>query len=325
MKFATLKNGKRDGQLVFVSRDLNYYRPIPEFADTMLQLLEQWDEVEKKLYEYYEIFNKNTEKNELIFDSNQALAPLPRCHQFVDGSAFLNHGRIMKEAYKIKNEEPEGIPILIQRQSDDFRSSIADYEFPSAKDLCDFEAEFAVAVSDISMGSSKEKIKSSIKLIMILNDVSMRGILSREIKMGFGFIQAKTATIFSPVAVTPDELGSAWKNEKIELNINIKRNDQWFGEPNGNEMDYSFSDLITHLTYNRNIKAGTIIGSGTVSNKDVYKTGSACLAEKIALEMIEHGVAHTEFIQYGETVEISVVDKSNKSIFGNIRTKFIPI
>ncbi|KRI51221.1 fumarylacetoacetate hydrolase family protein [Acinetobacter pittii] len=324
MKFATLKNGTRDGQLVFVSRDLKLAKPIPEFAQTMLQLLEQWDELENKLYEAYELFNENPDQNGFVFDTQKTLAPLPRCYQFVDGSAFLNHGRIMKEAYKIKNEEPEGIPILIQRQSDDFRSGVDDYAFPSTRDLCDFEAEFAVAVSDIPMGSSKDTIKSSIKLVMILNDVSMRGILNREIKMGFGFIQAKTATIFAPVAVTPDELGKAWENEKIALNIEVKRNDQWFGAPNGKEMDYSFSDLISHLVYNRNIKAGTIIGSGTVSNKDAKHTGSACLAEKIALEVIEHGAAKSEFIQYGETIEINVFDKSKKSIFGAIKTKFIP-
>ncbi|WP_120429949.1 fumarylacetoacetate hydrolase family protein [Acinetobacter baylyi] len=323
MKFATIKNGTRDGQLVFVSRDLKFARSIPEFAQNMLQLLEQWNELENQLYEAYELFNDNPDKDGFVFDFQNTLAPLPRCFQFVDGSAFLNHGKIMKEAYKIKNEEPEGIPILIQRQSDDFRSGLEDYAFPSTKDLCDFEAEFAVAVTDIPMGSSKDRIKSSIKLVMILNDVSMRAILNREIKMGFGFIQAKTATIFAPVAVTPDELGKAWKNEKIALNIEVKRNDQWFGAPSGNEMNYSFSDLISHLIYNRNIKAGTIIGSGTVSNKDAQDTGSACLAEKIALDVIEHGAAKSEFIQYGETVEINVFDKSKKSIFGAIKTKFI--
>ena len=324
MKFATLKDGTRDGQLVFVSRDLKFMQPIPEFAKTMLELLEQWDQIEDDLKHEYEIFDKSKTLRVFEFLPQETMAPLPRCFQFVDGSAFMNHGRIMKEAYKIQNEEPEGIPILSQRQSDDFRSATADYEFPSAKDLCDFEAEFAVAVSDIPMGSSKEKVKSSIKLVMILNDVSMRGILTREMRMGFGFIQAKTATIFAPVAVTPDELGSAWKDDKVGLDICVKRNDEWFGQPNGSEMDYSFSDLISHLTYNRHIKAGTIIGSGTVSNQDAHTTGSACLAEKIALEFIQHGAAKSEFIQFGETVEINVVDQNKKSVFGTIKTKFIP-
>lgn len=324
MKFATLKNGTRDGQLVFVSRDLKFFQPIPEFAKTMLGLLEKWDAIEGDLKHEYELFDRNETLWMFEFNPKQAMAPLPRCYQFVDGSAFMNHGRIMKEAYKIQNEEPEGVPILIQRQSDDFRPAMEDYEFPSAKDLCDFEAEFAVAVSDIPMGSSAEKIKSSIKLIMILNDVSMRGILTREMRMGFGFIQAKTATIFAPVAVTPDELGDAWQNEKVGLDICVKRNDEWFGQPNGREMDYSFSDLISHLTYNRHIKAGTIIGSGTVSNKDTDNTGSACLAEKIALEFIQHGAAKSEFIQFGETVEINVLDKNQNNVFGPIKTKFIP-
>lgn len=326
MKFATLDNGTRDGELIFVSRDLTRGKKISHIASSLIVALENWDDLESQLKNEYEQFHQNINGDgSFAFDMQKALPPLPRSPQFVDGSAFLNHGSIMKAAYKIKNEEPEGIPILIQRQSDDFRAAHADYEFPSTKDLCDFEAEFAVAVSDISMSMSKEQIKSRIKLVMILNDVSMRALLNREIRMGFGFIQAKTATIFAPVAVTPDELGSAWNNDKVELDMTVKRNNQLFGQPNGREMDYSFADLISHLTYNRNIKAGTIIGSGTVSNKNAKDVGSACLAEAIALEVLESGAAKSEFIQYGDTVEISVKDQNQQNIFGSIQTKFVPI
>ncbi|MCU4707756.1 MULTISPECIES: fumarylacetoacetate hydrolase family protein [Acinetobacter] len=326
MKFATLDNGTRDGELIFVSRDLTRGKKISHIASSLIIALENWDHLESQLKTEYEQFIQNINSDDSFpFDVHAVLAPLPRSYQFVDGSAFLNHGNIMKAAYNIQNEEPEGIPILIQRQSDDFRSANADYIFPSTKDLCDFEAEFAVAVSDISMGMSKDQIKSRIKLIMILNDVSMRGLLNREIRMGFGFIQAKTATIFAPVAVTPDELGCAWNDEKVELDMIVKRNNELFGHPNGREMDYSFTDLIAHLTYNRNIKAGTIIGSGTVSNKNAKEVGSACLAEAIALEVLESGTAKSEFIQYGDTVEIAVKDQNQQNIFGSILTKFVPI
>lgn len=323
MKFATIDNGTRDGKLVFISRDQKYAKKIDE-VKSLIELLEKWDELEDQLKLMYEEFNQNTSKDSFEFDPKNALAPLPRCYQFVDGSAFLNHGKIMKAAYKIKNEELDGIPILIQRQSDDFRRAQSDYEFPSNKDLCDFEAEFSVAISDVPMGSSEEVIQSKIKLVMALNDISMRGILTREMRMGFGFIQAKTATVFAPIAVTPDELGDAWKNNRVELDMQVKRNDQLFGQPNGREMNYSFSDLIKHLSYNRNLKAGTIIGSGTVSNINYKETGSACLAEAIALEIIELGYAKSEFIQFGETVEINALDKEGQSVFGTIKNKFVP-
>jgi fumarylacetoacetate (FAA) hydrolase len=322
MKFASLPNATRDGEVVFVSRDLSRAQKISSYS-SLIQLLENWDQIEHQLKAAYEIFNDDISAG-FPFDPTHALAPLPRCYQFVDGSAFLNHGKIMKAAYKVENEEPEGVPILIQRQSDDFRPAYADYEFIKAEDQCDFEGEFAVVVSDTVMGSSKAEISKNIKLIMLMNDVSMRNLLKREIKMGFGFIQAKTATIFAPVAVTPDELGTAWENDKVHLDLNVYRNSELFGHPNGAEMNYSFSELITHLSYNRNLKAGTIIGSGTVSNIDAKTVGSACLAEGIALEILETGQAKSTFIQSGEVIEIKVYDVDNQPVFGEIKTRFLP-
>lgn len=321
MKFASLPNASRDGEVVFVSRDLSRAQKISSYS-SLIQLLENWDQIEYQLKAAYEIFNDDISAG-FPFDPTHALAPLPRCYQFVDGSAFLNHGKIMKAAYKVENEEPEGVPILIQRQSDDFRSAYADYEYIKVEDQCDFEGEFAVVVSDTAMGSSKAEISKNIKLIMLMNDVSMRNLLKREIKMGFGFIQAKTATIFAPVAVTPDELGNAWVNDKVHLDLNVYRNSELFGHPNGSEMNYSFSELITHLSYNRNLKAGTIIGSGTVSNIDAKTAGSACLAEGIALEVLETGQAKSTFIQSGEVIEMKVYDVDNKPVFGKIKTRFL--
>ncbi|WP_288397675.1 fumarylacetoacetate hydrolase family protein [uncultured Acinetobacter sp.] len=321
MKFASLPNASRDGEVVFVSRDLSRAQKISSYS-SLIQLLENWDQIEYQLKAAYEIFNDDISAG-FPFDPTHALAPLPRCYQFVDGSAFLNHGKIMKAAYKVENEEPEGVPILIQRQSDDFRSAYADYEYIKVEDQCDFEGEFAVVVSDTAMGSSKTEISKNIKLIMLMNDVSMRNLLKREIKMGFGFIQAKTATIFAPVAVTPDELGNAWVNDKVHLDLNVYRNSELFGHPNGSEMNYSFSELITHLSYNRNLKAGTIIGSGTVSNIDAKTAGSACLAEGIALEVLETGQAKSTFIQSGEVIEMKVYDVDNKPVFGKIKTRFL--
>ena len=322
MKFASLPNSTRDGEVVFVSRDLKRAQKISSFSSSLIELIEKWNQVESELKIAYEKFNDDIGSG-FDFDHAQALAPLPRCYQFVDGSAFLNHGKIMKAAYKVENEEPEGIPILIQRQSDDFRSAYADYEFIKVEDQCDFEGEFAVVVSDTVMGSSKAEISQNIKLIMLMNDVSMRNLLKREIKMGFGFIQAKTATIFAPVAVTPDELGDAWKDDKVHLDLNVYRNSELFGHPNGSEMNYSFSELVEHLTYNRNIKAGTIIGSGTVSNELEKQVGSACLAEGVAIEIFKHGSAKSNFIQPNEIVEMNVLDHMDNSVFGSIRTKFL--
>lgn len=323
MKLATYKTDNRDGRLVIVSKDLTRATYASGIVDTMIEALENWDAVSEALQQRYMQLNQGVLKGAFNFDPQHASAPLPRCYQFVDASAFDNHGDIIEEAYNLPVEKDDVTPILIQRQSDDFRGPHDDFEFYSEEDQCDFEAEFAVITGHIPAGASTSEAEAQIKLITILNDVSMRGHLMREKKLGFGFIQAKPATVFAPVAVTPDELGDAWKDSKVELDMQVERNGEWFGNPNGREMDFSFGYLLSHLAYNRNLMPGAILGSGTVSNRDYDKTGSACLAERRALEKIKFGEIKSGFLSDGESVRINVDDAEGNSIFGEINHRLV--
>ncbi|PXW97549.1 fumarylacetoacetate (FAA) hydrolase [Sphaerotilus hippei] len=324
MKLATLKNGTRDGRLVVVSRDLTRAIDAAPVAATLQQLIEHWDDLAPGVQSIYELLNAGTALNDFPFDPAQAMSPLPRTHQFVDASAFLNHGNIMEEAYQLSVKKTPGIPVLVQRQSDDFWGPCDDYPLVEA-DHGDFEGEFAVIVDDTPMASTPEVCASRIRLVMILNDVSMRAHLFRELQMGFGFINAKPATVFGPVAVTPDELGEGWGADgRIHLDMNVSRNGQWFGEPNGREMDWSFGELLARLGLNRNLRAGTILGTGTVSNQAARTVGSACLAEKRALEKISTGDSITPFLQLGDRLRFEVFGADGQSIFGAVDHQFVP-
>ncbi len=324
MKLATLKNGTRDGRLVVVSRDLSRAVDAAPVATTMQQLIEDWDARAPGLQQVYELLNGGTTLDDFPFDPAQAMSPLPRTHQFVDASAFLNHGDIMEEAYQLSVKKTPGIPVLVQRQSDDFWGPCDDYPLVEA-DNGDFEGEFAVIVDDTPMASTPEVCASKIRLVMILNDVSMRAHLFRELQMGFGFINAKPATVFGPVAVTPDELGEGWAADgRIHLDMKVSRNGEWFGHPNGREMDWSFGELLARLGLNRNLRAGTILGTGTVSNKAARTVGSACLAEKRALEKIETGDSTTPFLKLGDRLRFEVIGADGQSIFGAVDHRFVP-
>ncbi len=323
MKLATLKNGIRDGRLVVVSRDLSRAAYVDAIASTMIEALENWADVEPSLQTIYSELNEGTVENSFPFDPAKAMAPLPRCYQFIDASAFLNHGDIMEKAFDLDVEKTPGVPILIQRQSDDFLGPHDDYPFPTEADNGDFEGEFAVILDDTPAGVTAEEALEHVKLITILNDMSMREKLFKELKMGFGFIQAKPATVFAPVAVTPDELGDSWKDGKIHLDMQVSRNGEWFGNPNGGEMDFTFGEIISHIAYNRNLAAGMVLGSGTVSNANWQEVGSACLAERRALDIIEHGEVKTDFLKFGETVRFEVLDENDQSIFGAIDHKVV--
>lgn len=324
MKFATLKNGSRDGRLVLVSRNLQRAVDAAALAPTMQYALEHWAQVEAGLQSLYAALNAGEAEGSFAFDPTQAMSPLPRTHQFVDASAFLNHGNIMEEAYKLSVKKTAGIPVLVQRQSDDFWGPCDDYPYPLEADNGDFEGEFAVIVDDTAMGSSAAVCESKIRLVMILNDVSMRAHLFRELQMGFGFINAKPATVFGPVAVTPDELGEGWANGRVQLAMRVSRNGEWFGNPNGREMDWRFGELLAHLAYNRNLRAGTILGSGTVSNKGHRSVGSACLAERRAVEKIDTGESSTPFLRFGDRLRFEVLDAQGQSIFGAVDHCFVP-
>jgi fumarylacetoacetate (FAA) hydrolase len=323
MKLASLKNGSRDGRLVVVSRDLARAVDAAAVAPTMQFAIEHWAWVEPGLRTLSDALNAGGSPNSFAFDPTQAMAPLPRTHQFVDASAFLNHGNIMERAFNLSIKRPEGVPILVQRQSDDFVGAHDDYPLLGENENADFEGEFALIVDDVAMGCNAAQCAAAIRLVTIINDVSMRAHLGKELAMGFGFIQAKPATAFAPVAVTPDELGEGWANGRVELDMNVHRNGVRFGHPNGREMDWSFGELLAYLAYNRNLRAGTVLGSGTVSNTDAAGVGSACLAEWRALEVIEHGAARTPWLQPGEVLRFEVFGPKGESVFGAIEHRFV--
>ena len=324
MKLASLKNDSREGHLVVVSRDLKQAVSAEQVAPSMRHAIDNWTAVEAGLKSLYEQLNAGTAADAFDFDPARATAPLPRTHQFVDASAFLNHGEIMVKAYNLNIKQEPGVCILVPRQGDDFRGPTDDYEFPAEADQCDFEGEYAVITDDVPMGATPAEALERIRLVTVLNDISMRAFQFKEIGLGFGLMRAKPATIFAPVAVTPDELGDAWKDGRIHLDLHVARNGEWFGNPNGSEMDFSLGELLAYMAYNRRLGAGLVLGTGTVSNKGYRKVGSACLAERRAVETVDRGEASTPWMQYGERLRFEAKDAEGQSMFGAIDFKFVP-
>jgi fumarylacetoacetate (FAA) hydrolase len=323
MKLATLKNGSRDGRLVVVSKDLTRALFADDIAPTLLDAIESWSTVAAPLKARAEALGLEECPSAFPFDAVQAMSPLPRCYQWLDGSTFANHGGLMERAFDIgiKNEY-ERYPLVYQGASDDFIGPRDDVRLPSEADNMDFEGEVAVVVDEVPMGTSQAEAARHIKLIMLVNDVSLRALAGREMKTGFGWVQAKPSTSFSPVAVTPDELGEAWQDGRVYLPLQVKRNGEWFGHPHGREMTFNFFRLIEHTAYSRNLRAGTILGSGTMSNAS-RSAGSACIAERRAIEALDQGGATTPFMRFGERVRIEMLDAHEHSIFGAIDQRYV--
>jgi fumarylacetoacetate (FAA) hydrolase len=323
MKLATIKNGTRDGRLAIVSKDLSRAVFAEDIAPTLLSAIEDWASVESPLRARAETLNAGGASGSFAFDTAQAMAPLPRCYQWLDGSTFANHGALMERAFDLGiTNEYEKYPLVYQGASDDFIGPRDDVELTAESDNMDFEGEVAVVVDEIPMGTPKEKVAPHIKLVMLVNDVSLRALAAREMKTGFGWVQAKPSTAFSPVAATPDELSEAWADGRVELPLQVRRNGEWFGHPNGREMTFNFFRLIEHAAYSRRLRAGTIIGSGTVSNAS-RDAGSACIAERRAIETLELGGAKTPFLRFGEHVRIEMFDAGNRTIFGAIDQRYV--
>ena len=323
MKLASLNTGHPDGALIVVSRDLLRAVRATSIAPTLHAALDDWTRAEPGLQALYDALNAGTAADAFDFDAYACTAPLPRTHQFIDASAFLNHGRIMTQAYHPEKKSDPSIPVLIQRQADDFAGPHDDYAFPDEADNGDFEGEVGVILGDVPMGTPPANALAHVRLITLFNDVSMRKHLFRELGMGFGFILAKPATAFAPVAVTPDELGDAWRDGRVQLDLEVARNGERFGAPNGREMSFGFHELIAYIAYNRNLRAGMLLGSGTFSNADYRATGSACLAEQRAIEMLEHGESRTPWLQFGERLRFEMKDRDGQSIFGAIDHRFV--
>jgi fumarylacetoacetate (FAA) hydrolase len=323
MKLATIKNGTRDGRLAVVSSDLSQAIYADDIAATLLVAIEDWSRVEAPLRARAEVLSRGAAAAAMRFDPSRAMSPLPRCYQWLDGSTFANHGALMQRAFDIgiKNEY-ERYPLVYQGASDDFIGPCDDVRLPSEADNMDFEGEVAVVVDEVPMGVSQAQAASHVKLLMLVNDVSLRALAGREMKTGFGWIQAKPSTVFSPVAVTPDELGGAWAEGRVHLPLRIARSGGWFGHPNGREMTFNFFRLIEHAAYSRTLRAGTILGSGTFSNAS-RGAGSACIAERRAIETIDQGAAQTPFLRFGERVRIEMLDDDGRSIFGAIEQAYV--
>lgn len=321
MKLATLPNASRDGQLVVVSRDLQWaaQAPIP----TLQWAIENWAENEPKLQAVYARLNAGTSADAFRFDPALAMAPLPRAYQWCDASAFLNHGTLMQKAFNLEPiDGAEQTPLMYQGAGDDFLGAHADICLPSVSQGIDFEGEFAVLLDDVPLGCPAEQAIGHIKLLLQVNDISLRALAPREMKTGFGFLQAKPSSAFAPVAVTPDELGDAWRDGRVHLALNVQWNGAWFGQPHGGQMNFSFAQLIAHAALTRRLGAGSLIGSGTVSNAE-RSAGSACIAERRAIETIEHGAPRTGFMQFGDRVRMEVFDSGGQSLFGAIDQRVV--
>jgi fumarylacetoacetate (FAA) hydrolase len=317
-----MKNGTRDGRLAVVSTDLSK-AVYAEGVAHLLEALENWSAAEVSLRALAARLEAGTAGGVFAFDPVQAMAPLPRCYQWLDGSTFANHGALMERAFDLGiTNEYEKFPLVYQGASDDFIGPCDDVELTSESDNMDFEGEVAVVVDEVPMGTPKERAAAHIKLIMLVNDVSLRALAGREMKTGFGWVQAKPSTSFSPVAVTPDELGDAWVDGRVQLPLQVTRDGGWFGHPNGREMTFNFYRLIEHVAYSRRLRAGTIVGSGTVSNA-ARSAGSACIAERRAIETLDQGGAKTPFLRFGERVRIEMSDTAGRSIFGAIDQRYV--
>ena len=326
MKLASLKTSTRDGALVVVSKDLKKAVAVPGIVPTLQQALERWDAVAPHLRVVYDELNSGElSKGVFTFDETKVASPLPRAYQWLDGSAYVNHVELVRKSRGV--EMPESFwtdPLMYQGGSDTLLGPRDDIPLPTEKDGIDFEAEVAIVTDDVPMGITPEDAATHIKLIMLVNDVSLRYLAMPEIAKGFGFLQAKPASAFSPVAVTPEELGDAWKEGKVLLPLLSYYNGKPFGRPNcGVDMVFNFQKLVAHAARTRHLSAGTIIGSGTVSNKD-KSVGSSCIVEVRMLEKLEKGESTTSFMKFGDTVKIEMLDKNNKSIFGTIEQKVVP-
>ena len=322
MKLASLK-GPRDGKLCVVNRDLTYAKLVEDVAPTLQYALDNWLAIAPKLQTVYETISASN-PDCFSFDPSHCVAPLPRAYQWADGSAYVNHVALVRQARKA--EMPAEFwtdPLMYQGGSDRFLGPTSPIPIADEKYGIDFESEIAVITDDVPMAIKPEAAGKHIKLIMLVNDVSLRNLIPNELGKGFGFFQSKPASSFSPVAVTPDELGDAWDGMRVHLPLMSTLNGTLFGAPNaGIDMTFSFPELIAHAAKTRELGPGTIIGSGTVSN--TYRTtGSSCIAEKRMLEIIATGKATTDFMHFGDTIQIEMLDKDQRTIFGAIHQEVI--
>ncbi len=321
MKLATLPDGSRDGRLVVVSRDLTRTAPAGDIAATLQDALDRWAQTEPALRDRAAALESGSIAGE-PFDPSATLAPLPRAWQWLDGSVFPSHGQLMQLAYGFPPIESE-TPLMYQGMSHRFLGPAEDVPLPSEADGIDFEGEFGIVTDEVPMGVSAEDALGHIKLLVQINDWSLRNLAGAEMKTGFGWILAKPACSMAPVAATPDELGPAWRGGRVQLPLRVWLNGERFGEPHGGAMSVGFGELIAHAARTRSLCAGTIIGSGTVSNPDAATVGCACITERRALDTIETGAPRTEFLKFGDRVRMEGALGAGEPLFGPIDQKVV--
>ena len=329
MKLATLKKGGRDGTLVVVNRAMTHCRAVPAIARTLQAALDDWETVEPQLRQIYEALNSGAFSDPDPFDPAVCHSPLPRAYQWADGSAYVNHVELVRRA-RGAELPPEfwTDPLMYQGGSDSFVGPRDPIHALSEDWGIDLEAEVAVITGDVKMGATPAETAKAIRLLMLVNDVSLRNLIPGELAKGFGFFQSKPASAFSPVAITPDELGDDWRDGRVHRPLTVHLNGALFGKPDaGTDMVFNFPQLVAHVTKTREMEAGSIIGSGTVSNKQGSLNGSSianggvgycCLAEVRMYETIESGKPQTSFLKFGDTVRIEMFDRNGASIFGAI-------
>jgi len=317
MKLASL-NHARDGQLIVVDSSLQHYVLATHITPTMQSALDNWQIVEPQLNDLAKQLEAGTAKS-LPFEPGKCASPLPRSYHWADGSAYVNHVELVRKARNAEMPETYWTdPLMYQGGSDTFLGPMEDIAMVDEAWGIDFEAEVAVVVDDVPMGINQQDALQHIKLVMLVNDVSLRNLIPGELAKGFGFYQAKPSSAFSPVAVTPQALGDAWDGSKLHLPLRAILNDKLIGQPNaGIDMTFDFGQLIAHAAKTRALCAGTIIGSGTVSNLD-RSQGSCCLAEVRMLEVIAKGQATTDFMHFGDRIQIEMLDSTQQTIFGQI-------
>lgn len=324
MKLATLKNATPDGVLHVVSRDLTRSAPATGIAGTLQEAIDDWDNVAPKLEALYAALNEGTATGAIAHDTKALAAPLPRTWQWLDASAFHSHGDLLEQVFGIDAPpEKRTVPLMYQGAGDEMLGANDDVPLPSEDLGMDFEAEVVIVVDRVPMGTRAEDATRHIKLITLGNDTSLRALAGKDLKTGFGFLQSKAATTFGPVAITPDELGDAWQDGRIQLPLYVYWNGVEFGHPHCGAMGFSFEELVAHAARTRNLAAGTLIGSGTISNDNFREVGSACIAERRAIELGDEGAPRTGFMKFGDRVRIEMLDAEGTSIFGAIDQVYV--
>lgn len=332
MKLASLREGGRDGTLVVVDRALERAVRVPHVAPTLQAALDAWPEAEPRLREIAERLEHGSPDGAFAFDPRAVLSPLPRAYQWFDGGGYMPHMTLMRQARgAAMPSDWESVPLFYQGNSDRFLAPVDTYVAADEGWGIDLEGEIGVVVDDVPMGSRAADNRGRIRLLTLINDISLRNLIPAELAKGFGFFQSKPASAFSPVAVTPDELGDAWKDAKVHLPLVVHLNGKLFGKPEaGVDMTFDFGQLVAHVAKTRELEAGSIIGSGTVSNKqgdlwgssiDHGGVGYCCLAEVRTYETIEQGKPATPFMRDGDVVRVEMFDRQGASVFGTIENR----